>query len=138
MRRTPRGFELVLAVQRDRNQGGRKMVRLPKGHLDAGESAEAAALREVAEEVGLRAAIAAPLGAISYCYREAGSAPIPKTVHFYLMGWRGGEPHPADGEMCEAWWCDLERAAELLSFATEREVVARARRLLASAPPPGL
>jgi ADP-ribose pyrophosphatase YjhB (NUDIX family) len=50
---------VALVEQRDRKKRWR--WTLPKGRIDAGESAETAALREVYEESGLRAEIVRPL-----------------------------------------------------------------------------
>jgi 8-oxo-dGTP pyrophosphatase MutT (NUDIX family) len=52
--------EIAIVLQR----GRKKTLRwtLPKGRIDAGESPETAALREVYEETGLRARIVRPLG----------------------------------------------------------------------------
>lgn len=52
----------------------------PKGHVEEGETLEQTALREVAEEVGVKAEIVAGLGEISFPYQG-------DQVHvtFYLM-----------------------------------------------------
>lgn len=120
-------LEVALGEQRDRLTGERG-VRLPKGHLDPGETPEQAALREVAEETGLEARLVAPLGSVSYRYRE-GAGEVDKHVHFFLMEWVGGEP-AGDGELDRVFWCPLESAERELRFATERAVLARARERL--------
>src|SRR5258708_19186171 len=50
-----------IALVRQRNRKGRWRWTLPKGRIDPGETAEAAALREVYEESGLRARILRPI-----------------------------------------------------------------------------
>ncbi len=68
-RRAAGRFEAVIGECRDRRTGV-EQVRLPKGHPDAGESLEQAALREVSEETGLTARVVAPLGDASYSYEH--------------------------------------------------------------------
>ena len=50
----------VLIGRLDRR--GRLLWSLPKGHVEAGESPEQAAVREVEEETGIRGRILGPLG----------------------------------------------------------------------------
>lgn len=123
-RRGPEGLEVVLGHQRDRLTGART-IRLPKGRLEEGESHEAAALREVAEETGLQARILAALGSVSYSYRERGGR-VGKQVHFFLMEPLGGDFEGAEGELEDlAWWL-AEAALDRLSYDTEREALGRA------------
>lgn len=125
----PGGPEVVLGAQRDRLSGAHHL-RLPKGKLDAGETAEQAAVREVEEETGVRARIVADLGSSEYAYAEKKTR-VAKRVLYFLMEHDSGEPHARDGEMTRAFWCPIDEAARTLSFANEREAVERARRRLA-------
>lgn len=128
------GLEIAVAEQIDWRTGDRGL-RLPKGHLDPGETPEQAALREVHEETGLRARILAPLETVEYRYPHPKGHTVCKRVHFFLMAHESGEPHAADGEMERVWFCPLDEALAALRFDTERRVVAAAR---AAAPEHGL
>ena len=57
----------------------------PKGHLEAGEAPETAALREVGEETGLRSLVIRGLiDTIDWDFRFRGQV-IHKVCHFFLM-----------------------------------------------------
>lgn len=127
-RRAGEPIDVALGEQRDRLTGERN-TRLPKGKLAAGETPEQAAVREVREETGLNAHVTAPLGSVAYAYRE-GDARVEKRVHFFLMELVEGDPQEPDGELERVYWCPIARAAERLSFETEREVLERARERL--------
>ncbi|MGI6345166.1 MAG: NUDIX hydrolase [Bacillota bacterium] len=57
----------------------------PKGHLEAGETATQAALREVAEEAGLQARIVAAAPDTAYSFRRPDGRLQPKRVHWFVM-----------------------------------------------------
>ncbi|MBW2241330.1 MAG: NUDIX domain-containing protein [Deltaproteobacteria bacterium] len=131
------GAEVLIADQVDWNTG-RHTVRLPKGHLETGESLEEAALREVSEEVGVTARILLPLEPVRYAFwHEARGCFIPKVVHYFLMELVSGEARAHDGEMEQVHWCSFSAAQERLTFDGERAVVGQAQRLLRSSNPSG-
>ena len=90
----------------------------PKGKLDAGESWEAAALREVEEEIGVRCRLGHELPPTSY--RDAkGRA---KVVRYWMMEPLGGEFSP-NQEVDEVRWLPTAEAADLLSYEHDRELL---------------
>ena len=103
---------------------------LPKGTPDPGESTEETAVREVGEETGLAVRIVGPLPSIEYDFVQDGTR-IHKTVHYFLMEPVGGDLADHDAEFERVRWVPFEEAAALLSFATERELVATAAALVA-------
>jgi 8-oxo-dGTP pyrophosphatase MutT (NUDIX family) len=120
-----RGSDLVVIVPRRRAADGSRVLGLPKGHLDPGETPVEAAAREVREETGLTAELLEDLGEIRYWYRRDGQA-VPKSVRFFLFRYRSGDVADHDHEVEEARWIPLAQAAEELTYAGEREVVQRA------------
>jgi 8-oxo-dGTP pyrophosphatase MutT (NUDIX family) len=103
---------------------------LPKGTPDPGESIEETALREVAEETGLAVRIVEPLPSIEYAFVQDGVR-IHKTVHYFLMEPVGGDLSRHDAEFERVRWVRFDEAAGLLSFQTERDLVAAAAARLA-------
>lgn len=65
-------------------------VSLPKGKMEAGETIEQTALREIAEETGLEGIIIAPIDQIKYQYEHAAYGTVNKEVHYYLVKAVGG------------------------------------------------
>jgi 8-oxo-dGTP diphosphatase len=92
----------------------------PKGKLDEGETEEAAAVREVEEETGLRCRLARDLGTISY----QDSRGRPKTVRYWEMRPIGGALGPA-GEIDDARWVSLDAANAMLTYARDRRLLTR-------------
>src|SRR3954469_14941784 len=127
------GAEPEIAVIRPQGKAEGHWV-LPKGALDAGESAEQAALREVAEETGLDASTIAKIGATRYVYTWAGEK-VFKVVTFFLMRCDGGDIGAIDEamrvEVADARWLPLAEAPELLAHKGERDIVRQAMALLA-------
>ena len=109
-----------------RAAGGKRVLALPKGHVDPGETAAQAALREVREETGMTGELVDQLGEVRYWYQRGGRK-IPKLVTFFLFEYRSGSDTDHDTEVEEVRWLPLEDAVNELSYKGEREMVQRAR-----------
>ena len=109
---------------------GRLLWSLPKGHLEAGESTQDAAVREVEEETGIRGRVLAPLGTIDYWF-IADDRRIHKTVHHYLLEASGGELSDTDLEVDEVAWVPIGELGARLAYAGERRLAETAAGLLA-------
>jgi 8-oxo-dGTP pyrophosphatase MutT (NUDIX family) len=107
---------------------------LPKGTPKPGETREETALREVTEETGLEVSITGPLDSIEYWFVQSGQR-IHKTVHYFLMQPIGGDLAGHDHEFEQVRWVTFAEAGTMLTFETERALVARAGALIGSAVP---
>jgi 8-oxo-dGTP pyrophosphatase MutT (NUDIX family) len=120
-----RGHDLIVVVPVKRDANGRRVLALPKGHLDEGETPEAAAAREVTEETGVLAALVDKLGEVEYTYERRGRRRF-KRVAFYLFEYRSGSLADHDHEIEDARWMPLEEAARALTYPGEQEIARRA------------
>ena len=119
---SPSGSVLVLA------RPARAEVRLPKGHVDPGETPQTAALREVGEESGLTSVrVLADLGVqhVAFVYQEQ---PYEREEHYFLMLREGSVmPDRLPEAQFRPLWVAWNEAEALLSYASEREWLRRAR-----------
>jgi ADP-ribose pyrophosphatase YjhB (NUDIX family) len=122
---TPRA---ALIGRHDRR--GRLVWSLPKGHVEAGETPELTAVREVEEETGIHGHVLAPLGVIDFWF-VAEDRRVHKTVHHFLLEADGGELSDADVEVDEVAWFDLTDLGAHLQYADERRLLGRVPDLLA-------
>jgi 8-oxo-dGTP diphosphatase len=88
---------------------------LPKGKLDDGETARAAAEREVLEETGHDVNVHEFLGTLVY---DSGGRF--KVVHYWRMEARGPQVHELMSDVREVDWLPLDAAVERLSRSYER------------------
>lgn len=100
---------------------------LPKGHIEAGEEANIAALREVEEETGVVAELVdkEPIMETWHAYNTYGRWELKRT-RWWRMRALCGELKPQDEEgIARVEWCSAESVQERLkmSYATIRRVV---------------
>lgn len=99
----------------------------PKGHLEKGEAAEAAAVREVREETGLDdLRVRSRIETIDWHFRFRGRL-IHKVCHFFLMetGQATTTPQRAEG-ITACRWAPFDAAKRMVSYENAREVLIRA------------
>jgi len=124
-----RGDEILLIS----TQNGRRW-QLPKGHLEPGETALDAAVREVREETGVTGRIVAELPGVEYWYVEKSVRRIHKRVDYYLLAYVSGDAGDFDPEeVSGASWFSWDEGIARISFDNERRVLEQARRVAATA-----
>jgi diadenosine hexaphosphate hydrolase (ATP-forming) len=96
----------------------------PKGHIDPGETAPIAAIREVEEESGLKARILEPLGETTYTFTENGAEHF-KTVQWFLMEALSNQIK-LEKDFFRDYRLVDESGIGRLSFAHDREMARRA------------
>lgn len=103
----------------------------PKGHLESGERAEDAAVREVREETGIDdLALRGQIETIDWYFRFRGQL-IHKVCHFYLMETTQASTNPQQAEGITACrWVSYDDARSAISYANARKVLARAHEMI--------
>jgi 8-oxo-dGTP pyrophosphatase MutT (NUDIX family) len=119
----------IAAVIGRLDRRGRLLWSLPKGHIEAGETPEQAAVREVQEETGILGEVLAPLGTIDFWF-IAEDRRVHKTVHHFLLRMLGGELSDLDVEVTEVAWVPLDELETRLAYADERRLVRLAAAML--------
>lgn len=110
---------------------------LPKGTVEPGETVEETALREVREETGLRVKLLRPLKDVRYAYYwPPHRLNYDKRVAYFLAERIGGRLRP-EAVFDAARWVSRSEAVNLLFWQNDKDVIARAYRVIRSAAPSG-
>jgi 8-oxo-dGTP pyrophosphatase MutT (NUDIX family) len=87
----------------------------PKGHIEPGESVEAAAAREAREEAGISGTVIERVGSLSYFL-----GPDTYVVQYVLLG-TNERGRPREGRRLA--WCRYEEALQRLTFENARTLL---------------
>lgn len=102
---------------------------LPKGRIEAEETLEQTALREVKEETNIDAIILDYLGITAYSFSNFWTEykVIHKTVSWYLMKATSYDLHPLKNEgFVKAEFIDVDKVLKLAKYDDEKKVIKKA------------
>ena len=118
---------------------GRRELRLPKGHIEPGETREQAAVREVQEETGYaEVTILADLGSYTHTFYDyLKDREVTRTESYFLMRLDSeqaysGPQYAHENFQCK--WVKRDEAERLTTYESEREFIRRAQRALTAQP----
>ncbi len=100
----------------------------PKGHIEQGETAQQAALREVEEETGVKAEIKEKIMDTEYWFIKDGQK-IHKTVSWFLMHPLVANV-PKNIEVDEVFWYDISKVSALLSYESDKKLIFKVLNML--------
>ena len=110
------GDKILVERRRDElKDDASRMVTIPGGHVEEGESLEDACMRELEEELGLQC------DSLTFLWKAPHSTPHEdQMVHYFICNnWRGT---PVNYEAEEIFWISLDEK-DLLGFDIDREAV---------------
>lgn len=129
VRKDPGEHVLVLRRRNRLGPSGQAEIRLPKGHIEQGESRRRAALREVAEEAGLLdVEVLADLGHQVVVFNWDGYHYI-RDESYFLMKVVPRARFQEPEYQFERLWLTWDDALAQLTFGAEREWIRRAREI---------
>jgi 8-oxo-dGTP diphosphatase len=114
------GTNLLMVLVK--NLEGQSIWTFPKGHIEKGEKAEEAALREVKEETGYQCKIIEPFDRIQYWFKRERQL-TKKTVTWFLMQAieKTGTHDPK--EIVETKWISITDAARLARYRSDKKIL---------------
>jgi len=121
--RTPDGLRYVII------HSGQGFYGFPKGHMEAGETEQQTALREIREEVGLEVSLLDG-------FREVEEYPLPqkpgvtKRVIYFLAECKMQPLLPQPGEVTEAAWMTCDEAMGVFQFENLKQLLQKAHQTL--------
>lgn len=126
------GTQIVWLITQHSQHKGWVFPKGLVGDTETGETKEAAALREVEEEGGVKAKIMSsdPIET-SYSY-EWQKTLVHKKVYYYLMEYQSGDPNNHDWEMMDAKFVPASEVEEILKYSSDKEAFVKALELLDS------
>lgn len=110
---------LLVKVQ---NLKGERLWTFPKGHLEKGETARQAALREVEEETGYRCRVESPLMLVRYFFRRKGEL-VAKRVRWYRMEPEELVGKPDAEEVLATKWVKTVAVGKILKYPSDKKLL---------------
>lgn len=106
------------------NLEGTRVWTFPKGHIEKGEKAEDAALREVWEETGYKCEILEPLERVQYWFKRE-EVLTKKTVTWFMMkALEKTGSHDPD-EIVATRWVPMKEALSLARYKSDKKILAK-------------